>query len=234
MIHREIKRKATEEDRILDVGTKRGDKVSGIAGKVVGIDLTLDPQASDVEYMRADGCRMPFETNSFDYALSHHVLEHVSMKDEMVAEIERVLNPDGALYVSFPNRLSPRRPHGLPGYYSQLPKTIATRLAHRQLEPERAEYFEKGVFHMSAVRARRIFERYFSNVEYAAMKHKLANRDVHTSNPPTSWSPYVARVAPALRSIEQAPIVGKALEITWPNVVFECRQPRSGSEHAGV
>jgi len=56
---------------------------------------------------------LPFRDASFDCVTMIEVLEHVSDERASLAEIRRVLRPDGRLYVSVPNRLFPIETHSV-------------------------------------------------------------------------------------------------------------------------
>jgi ubiquinone/menaquinone biosynthesis C-methylase UbiE len=57
--------------------------------------------------MTPEPVKLPFETDSFDSALSCGVLEHVGDPDGSLDELHRVLRPGGTLYVyKLPNRFS--------------------------------------------------------------------------------------------------------------------------------
>jgi SAM-dependent methyltransferase len=49
-----------------------------------------------------DGTRLPFDSESFDTVLSVQVLEHTPKPNELLAEMARVLKPDGILILSAP------------------------------------------------------------------------------------------------------------------------------------
>lgn len=50
----------------------------------------------------ADAARLPFADGTFGAVACLEVLEHVRMPDQVLAEIARVLRPDGLAYVSMP------------------------------------------------------------------------------------------------------------------------------------
>lgn len=54
---------------------------------------------------------LPFESESFDVVISNQVLEHVWDQETHIAEIARVLKPDGVAYLSTPNRFGVMEPH---------------------------------------------------------------------------------------------------------------------------
>ncbi len=58
-----------------------------------------------------DGLRLPFEDNSFDFAVSSSVLEHTDDPVLYLKEVLRVVKPGGYFYLGFPNRLAIRETH---------------------------------------------------------------------------------------------------------------------------
>lgn len=51
---------------------------------------------------RSDGLALPFEDNSFDKVICSEVLEHIPDYRAMLAEIDRILKPNGLLAISVP------------------------------------------------------------------------------------------------------------------------------------
>lgn len=86
--------------------------------RVVGFDMQnyvrLRNQ-TDREYFRFSetdgGYRIPFPDNFFDFITSTSVFEHVFNQGDVIAEIARVLKPDGATLHVFPSRWRPVEPH---------------------------------------------------------------------------------------------------------------------------
>lgn len=107
--------------RMLEVGTGSG----GIAYYFgTHPDLCCDVTAVDVHdncrarggyaYRHIDGVELPFENASFDVVITNHVIEHVGNADAQarhLAEIRRVLKPDGVGYLAVPNRWMLVEPH---------------------------------------------------------------------------------------------------------------------------
>jgi ubiquinone/menaquinone biosynthesis C-methylase UbiE len=97
-------------DRVLDVGCGPGSDAVVFADRgydVVGADVTqsfLQTAREDVDgaFCRADMRSLPFATGSFDGVWSSAALHHVPKADARaaLAEFERVLREDGALFCS--------------------------------------------------------------------------------------------------------------------------------------
>lgn len=109
-------------DRILDVGCGEGRHTIGAYlnadVEAIGVDLsekdlqTAKERFADFEeknnsrksllFQKADALALPFADNSFDKVICSEVLEHIPDYQGVLAEINRVLKPDGLLAVSVP------------------------------------------------------------------------------------------------------------------------------------
>ena len=90
--------------RTLDVGC--GQKpYQGLFASSEYVGLELDTPVNR-KHKRADfyydGKTFPFDSNSFDSAICNQVIEHVPDSQAFLAEIRRVLKPDGALLLTVP------------------------------------------------------------------------------------------------------------------------------------
>lgn len=113
--------------RVLDLGCGEGRHVHGLYMEdglsVVGLDihepslqkardglslLKTDHNTSDATFMRGNALALPFEDNSFDAVICSEVLEHIDPFHKVLAEIRRVLKPDGVFAASVP-RAGPER-----------------------------------------------------------------------------------------------------------------------------
>ena len=130
--------------RVLDLGCGYGGaaiafRVAGAA--VIGIDPNYvflegarvravnDCGLTDIVFCRGVGEALPLADGSVDFIICEDVVEHVSTRPRLTAEMARVLARNGFIYLSFPSRLSLtnmlRDPHyGLLGV-SFLPRTLA-------------------------------------------------------------------------------------------------------------
>jgi SAM-dependent methyltransferase len=108
--------------RILDFGCGRGRHMHEYqdAGyeQVFGFDVHDDTGMTDhAERFRfgflepGQPYRIPFPDDHFDFVMSTSVFEHVSNQAGAIAEIARVLKPDGVTIHVFPSRWRPIEPH---------------------------------------------------------------------------------------------------------------------------
>lgn len=98
--------------RCLDVGCGDGT-TTGLWAQRVGADyLGVDISSGAVARTRAlglaaelvdDASRLPLESGSFDVAVCSEVLEHLFDPLAALAELRRVLRPDGRLIITVPN-----------------------------------------------------------------------------------------------------------------------------------
>jgi SAM-dependent methyltransferase len=99
-------------NRVLDVGCRSGRFTQHyIEGNdIVGVDVDRDAIALFTEtlgleghWLDVDSEPLPFPPSSFDVVVCTEVLEHLRFPDQALAEIRRVLRPDGRLVGSVPN-----------------------------------------------------------------------------------------------------------------------------------
>lgn len=120
--------------RMLEVGTGSGG-IAHYFGTHTSLQCEVD--AVDVHDNRlvVDGYRyhqvkdtqLPFADNSFDVVLTNHVIEHVGNEHAQrahLAELHRVLRPDGIGYLAAPNRWMLVEPHYGLAFLSWLPRRL--------------------------------------------------------------------------------------------------------------
>jgi ubiquinone/menaquinone biosynthesis C-methylase UbiE len=81
------------------------------AASVTGVDISAEAigEAKSrfgkfaAELVEADLRKLPFEDDSFDAVVSFETIEHIEEPKAALAEIDRVLRPDGILVISSPN-----------------------------------------------------------------------------------------------------------------------------------
>lgn len=106
-------------DWVLDLGCGEGRHVHGVhvlgGINVVGLDLDLPsltkareglsmlPASSGAtQFLSGDAYRLPFAGQTFDAVICSEVLEHLEAYDLALAEINRVLKPDGQFVPTVP------------------------------------------------------------------------------------------------------------------------------------
>jgi SAM-dependent methyltransferase len=97
---------------IVDIGCGVGDETATLAGAdryVVGVDYSAPTVVDaarahrDVRFAGMDGARLGLRGGSVDAVVSSHIIEHFTNPVLHVAELARVLRPDGRAFVITPN-----------------------------------------------------------------------------------------------------------------------------------
>lgn len=101
---------------VLDVASGEGYGSAMLASKarsVRGVDISHDAvnhaaeryaSLDNLRYLQGSAAAIPLADDSVDVVVSFETIEHLLEQDEMVAEIRRVLRPDGILVMSSPNK----------------------------------------------------------------------------------------------------------------------------------
>jgi 2-polyprenyl-3-methyl-5-hydroxy-6-metoxy-1,4-benzoquinol methylase len=94
---------------VLDVGCSGGivaDELHRRGARMVGLDIDIpglskarDRFAESASFICADSERMPLADASVDVVICNHVYEHVVDPEQLLAELRRVVRPDGLLYL---------------------------------------------------------------------------------------------------------------------------------------
>lgn len=120
---------------VVDLGCSTGfiaDEFRRAGARVVGVDIDVPGLAAargrfdaGLGFVCADGERLPLPSGSADIVVFNHIYEHVVDADGVMADIERVLAPDGVVYLGLGNKWGVIEPHyGLP-FLSWLPPKAA-------------------------------------------------------------------------------------------------------------
>lgn len=89
----------------------------------------------------ADGCRLPFADGAFDVITSFETIEHLEDRRQFVAELRRVLSPEGLCILSTPNANhtqpvngKPRHPYHIHEYTpEELQAELSAHFAHVEM-----------------------------------------------------------------------------------------------------
>jgi SAM-dependent methyltransferase len=103
--------------------------VTGVDIDEPGLARARERFGDRIEFVRADGEDLPWPDASVDAVVFNHIYEHVVDPDAVLAEIRRVLRPDGAVYLGLGNRLGVWEPHLRLPFLSWLPAGAADRYA---------------------------------------------------------------------------------------------------------
>lgn len=103
--------------RVLDVASGEGygsHLLAGVADSVVGVDLSADAVShasqkyakGNLQYIAASCTQIPLPDASFDFIVSFETIEHIAEASQraFLAEVNRLLKPDGLFLISSPNR----------------------------------------------------------------------------------------------------------------------------------
>lgn len=123
--------------RVLDLGCSAGfiaDELAGAGAAAVGVDIDVPGLGraqrrfgDRVGFVCGQGDRLPWPDGSVDVVVFNHIYEHVVDPWAVVAEIRRVLRPDGLAYLGLGNRLGIMEPHYRLPFLSWLPPDAADR-----------------------------------------------------------------------------------------------------------
>lgn len=206
----------SENDLLLDVGSKDGRHTKLLSCESVSIDINFKHTEGDTNFIISDGTRMCFRDNIFDFVYCNQVLEHVRDTEKLIAEIARVLKSDGKAIFAFPNRLALTKPHDTPRWYSLLPRPIGERLAPHLLSPENEKFYRTAEFMITPRTARRHMELYFNNVNYRTFEHKYKFQKKYEE---------YRKILTVLADIEALPVLGKIIEQIWHHASYVCSSP---------
>lgn len=100
---------------VLDIASGEGygsNLLSKYAEKVVGVDISEEAVShanalygkDNLSFKIGDVLNIPFESETFDVVISFETIEHITDHQKMVSEIKRVLNRNGILIISTPEK----------------------------------------------------------------------------------------------------------------------------------
>ncbi|MBK5106925.1 MAG: class I SAM-dependent methyltransferase [Anaerolineales bacterium] len=199
--------------RILENGCGVGiylERLSLHSQLAVGLEFDLqraqEAHINSALILNATGENLPLPDESFDFMLSHEVLEHVQDDRRCVEEMVRVLAPSGRIAVFVPNRGYPFETHGIyfRGEYhfgniplvNYLPRRYRDRLA-----PHVRVYSKKDMKHLFSDLPVRIVEQ---QIIFGAYDNIIAR-----------WPAFGKSVRGILQDLENSPLQVFGLSHFW-------------------
>jgi len=109
---------------VLDIACGEGygsAMLAGVGSRVIGVDISEEAVAharskyanENLEFLEGRADEIPLPEGSVDLVVSFETIEHHDKHAEMIAEIHRVLRPEGLLIISSPDK---REYSDVPGY----------------------------------------------------------------------------------------------------------------------
>lgn len=136
--------KEIQSKTILDIGSGSGGKTTfyalSNAKKIIGIDteerfiaqakdFASCKNAKNIDFLVVNAERMPFENDSFDMCIMNDVFEHVSRPETVLKEVNRILRPNGRVFINSPPYFHPYGAHlsdliGIPYVHLLFPEPV--------------------------------------------------------------------------------------------------------------
>lgn len=204
------------EEMVLDVGSGIGGPARTMAEqagcKVTGIDLTaeyveiaqtlshLTGLQDQTEFRHASALSMPFESETFDAALTMHVAMNIADRNRLYCEIARVLKP-GARFCAYDVMKKNDKPIDFPVPWAQTPET-----SHLATPDEMSTFLMQSGFKIVDVEDRSEFAFEYFDKRLAASSNKPAPLGPHLVMGPTARQKFentyhnmkTGRIAPVL------------------------------------
>lgn len=103
--------------RVLDIASGEGygsNLLADVAQSVRGVDISEEAveharrkyRRPNLEYLQGSADAIPLDASTVDTVVSFETIEHHDRHAEMMAEIKRVLRPEGVLVISSPDKLN--------------------------------------------------------------------------------------------------------------------------------
>ncbi len=187
--------------KVLDLGCGRGgysQSMQRAGAHVVSMDLTR-PDAVPPAFLVGDALRLPLASNSFPLVFCASLIEHVAQPAQLVAEIKRILAPQGIAYLSFPPFYTPVGGHQFKPYHL-LGERLALRLSKQRVESYATSFGDHGLYPLTIRRVRRLLSQANLTIKHEATRFLPIN-------------------------VSRIPVLGEFL--TWHVQFLLCKEPAS-------
>ncbi len=105
-------RPISKTNYVLDIGSYDGESVRFLDMKNhIAVDLAPESIYPEIQYVKADGCFLPFKKECFDVVFALDVIEHIEDDRQFAEQIKGALAPEGRLILTTPSlhlRLYPK------------------------------------------------------------------------------------------------------------------------------
>lgn len=138
--------------KVLDMGCGGGGDTlifANMGANVVGIDINSYSNSQilkkeNLKFIIADGCRLPFDDNTFDLVFEKDMLHHIDNSKKALSETKRVTKKGGQVIIIEANRYNPilylhmtlikRHEHLTRRYFKNLMKTYFKNTQFKMIE----------------------------------------------------------------------------------------------------
>jgi SAM-dependent methyltransferase len=144
---------------VLDLGCGHGGYsyvLSRAGAHVISLDLRR-PKTALPAFTQGDATKLPFADRSFSLVFCASLIEHVADPARLLAEVRRVLAPEGYVYLSFPPFYSPVGGHQFKPYHL-LGERLALRLSRYKANGFATCFGDWGLYPLSIRRAQRLIK----------------------------------------------------------------------------
>lgn len=148
--------------KVLDIACGEGYgsyMISHHAQQVTGIDISSEIiehasrtyQKNNLNFVVGDCRKIPIDSNTIDIVVSFETIEHHTFHQEMMAEIKRVLTPNGVLIISSPDKdiYSTKRNYSNPFHQKELSKSEFISLLEKNFK--NIQIFNQRILYGSAI-----------------------------------------------------------------------------------
>jgi len=202
-----LENRSLSKIRVLDLGCGKGGQIvymHGLGFQMSGCDIHrgnvetthavlngADGTTTDVRLSKVS-TELPFETGQFHAVYANGVFEHCTEMPPLMAEISRVLIPDGVFLTAFPLRSVVMEPHlGLP-FVHRFAKGGMQRLLIRSMsqlfQPKRncqsiERFLQNDVFYWTSAQVWQILNRHFEHTNSLAKEYLMVAKNQANRNP---------------------------------------------------